>query len=145
MEALDPKTLKSSLVENAVFTAWCYKCYDSDTIDVMYNIREFVPCTADVFMKAKVRLARVDSPEMKSAVDVEKALATAGRDYLRSRILKKNICLKTTKMDKYGRILADVFIDNVNINDELIAIGMVREYSGGKKTAWSINADLTIN
>jgi micrococcal nuclease len=66
----------------------------------------------------------------------EKLAGKASRDYLRSRILGKEVILETIKdkQGKYGRYLAEIWLEEdgaiVNINDELVAKGFAeyKEY-----------------
>ena len=46
------------------------------------------------------------------------------------------VTIKTTKdgRGKFGRILGEIFIEDVNINQQLVAEGHAVEYFGGKKT-----------
>ena len=96
--------------------------YDGDTItvdiDLGMNIWK---------MDVKMRLARIDTPEMRG---VEKAAGKVVRDYVRGMILDKDVVIKTEKdkTGKYGRYLAEVFIDDMNVNDHLLEEGMATEY-----------------
>jgi len=94
------------------------KVYDGDTvtvdIDVGFNI---------TMKREKVRLFRINTPEIRGA---EKPLGIISRDWLRGKILDKEIMLVTVKdkKGKYGRWLADIWIDGVCVNDELVSNGL---------------------
>lgn len=94
------------------------KVYDGDTvtvdIDVGFNIS---------MKKEKIRLYRINTPEVRG---VEKPQGIISRDWLRERILNKQIMLVTVKdkKGKYGRWLADIWIDGVCVNDELVEKGL---------------------
>lgn len=64
----------------------------------------------------------INSPELRGA---EKEAGRAARDQLRIQILHKDILIKTfkDKKGKYGRYLATVFHDGVNINEWLVQNG----------------------
>ena len=65
----------------------------------------------------KVRLARLNAPELSTPE------GPAFRDWLRNRLANHKIVLRTIKdkKEKYGRWLGEVWIDDVNVNDEIIA------------------------
>jgi endonuclease YncB( thermonuclease family) len=42
--------------------------------------------------------------------------------------------LKNVSTEKYGRILADVYVDHVNINKWMLENKLAVPYDGGKKT-----------
>jgi endonuclease YncB( thermonuclease family) len=48
-------------------------------------------------------------------------------------ILHKNVTLKNLHNEKYGRILADVYYDELHINEWLITNRMAVKYEGGTK------------
>ena len=101
--------------------------YDSDTITVSvmlgFNISIILKC----------RLYGINGPELRTKDDDEKRRGYLARDYLRERILNKEVILKTYKPDKYGRVLAEVYLDDIHINAELIEKGHAVPYFGGKR------------
>jgi len=56
----------------------------------------------------------------------EREKGIISRDWLRQRILYKEVVLVTLKdkKGKYGRWLAEVWIDDVRVNDELVDEGL---------------------
>ena len=54
-------------------------------------------------------------------------------DRLRSgRIIE----LRNIQRDKYFRILAEVWIDGRNLNDQLVKAALARIYDGGQREGW---------
>jgi endonuclease YncB( thermonuclease family) len=49
----------------------------------------------------------------------------------------KTVTLKNVKNEKYGRILADVFVGDLHVNKYMIDKGLAIEYDGGSKTSRS--------
>ena len=98
--------------------------YDGDTITVDIDLGFHVH-----MKKEKFRLYRINTPEVRGP---EKEQGYVSRDWLRERILNKEIIIAThkDKKGKYGRWLADVWIDDVCINDELVEKGLAeyKEY-----------------
>ena len=61
-------------------------------------------------------------------------MAIECRDKLSSLILNKYISLKNIQNEKYGRILATIYLNDVCINDMLIKERYAVKYDGKKKT-----------
>lgn len=84
-----------------------------------------------------VRVAGVDTPELRGKCPAEKVLARKARAFTRSALLSaKTIELRNLRRDKYFRILADVCIDGEPLADQLISSGVGYRYEGGKKQGW---------
>ena len=97
------------------------KMYDGDTITV------FVDLGFNTTRLEVLRLARINAPEIRGE---ERSAGLASREYLIERLeaavnMHKNITIKTYKdhKGKYGRYIADVFVDGVCINDEMVNEG----------------------
>ena len=75
----------------------------------------------------------VHTPEIKGHSEEEKQVAKNVRDILCDKILHCVVFLKNVQTDKYGRILADVYLDDLHINKWLIDNKFAVEYDGGKK------------
>ncbi len=106
--------------------------YDGDTFYV--NINQW----PDIIGKnIAIRLKNVDTPEMKGACYQEILKAREAKKFtvqaLRSA---KKIELKNMSRDKYFRIDADVFVDDVDLAQELIKHQLGVAYSGGIKPDW---------
>lgn len=78
-----------------------------------------------------IRVAGVDTPEMRGKCKLEKDLARQAKqvtvEALRSA---KVIELRNTKRGKYFRIVADVYVDDKNLTDILISSGLGVAYEG---------------
>lgn len=106
------------------------KVYDGDTITIASKL----PYKSSQMYRFSVRLRGIDSPEIKSKSLAEKDLAMNSKIALSNLILEKNVDLKNISTEKYGRILADVYIDNVNVNTWMLENKLALPYDGGKKT-----------
>jgi len=104
--------------------------YDADTITLQIDLGFCIS------VKEKVRLIGIDTPELRTRNEREKALGYEARDYVRDLILGKEVTITTEKKGKYGRYLANVFYDDININNELIRLGYARAYDGGTREPW---------
>ena len=90
------------------------KVYDGDTITVAAYLKGNPQC-----YRFSVRLRGIDSPEIRTKNESEKAAAILSRDQLLVKILHKIVYLKNIGKEKYGRLLADVFYNDVNCNQFL--------------------------
>eukprot|EP00397_Hematodinium_sp_SG-2012_P060363 GEMP01078521.1.p1 GENE.GEMP01078521.1~~GEMP01078521.1.p1 ORF type:complete len:174 (+),score=36.55 GEMP01078521.1:72-524(+) len=113
--------------------------YDGDTVTIAALP---FPCkcmgTPSLF---KVRLDGIDSPEMRGGTKTakEKAAAVKSRDALKEQIMGKIIKLECVSFDKYGRLLATILYNDVNMNAWMIENGYAVEYDGGKKPMFGEN------
>lgn len=84
-----------------------------------------------------IRIKGIDTPEMRDDRIGVKRKAKQARDYLRRRLLTADVIeLRKVERDKYFRILAEVYVDDVLISKELIAKGLAKPYDGGTKSNW---------
>ena len=105
------------------------KVYDGDTITIASKIFN----QDSVLYRFSVRLNGIDAPEIKGKDEDEKLAAKKSRDALSELILNKYVRLKNIKNEKYGRILADVYLDDLNICEWLLKNRYAIEYDGGTK------------
>lgn len=105
------------------------KVYDGDT----FTIASKLPYELSPIYRFSVRLNGIDAPEMKCKTNVEKLRAVKSRDALSSIILDKKVKLTNIKTEKYGRILADVYLDGTHINQWMLDNKHAVQYNGGTK------------
>lgn len=105
------------------------KVYDGDTITIAAKL----PYIESPLYRFPVRLNGIDTPELKGATEDEKTAAKQARDALSHLILHKKVTLRNVQNEKYGRILAEVYLDNVCINEWLIKERYAVKYDGGTK------------
>ncbi len=111
------------------------KCYDADTITIASKL----PYKESPLYRLSVRLTGIDAPEIKGKSEEEKEIAKQARDFVSNLILNKYVRLENVESEKYGRILADVYIGDVHLNDLLIKERYAVKYGGGTKlkpTSW---------
>jgi len=105
------------------------KIYDGDTITIAAKL----PYPKSPVYRIAVRLNGIDTPEIKGQTQKEKDLAKKIRDTLQTKLMNKIVQLKNTSSEKYGRLLADVYLDGVCINTWMIEQGFAVRYDGGTK------------
>lgn len=113
------------------------KVYDADTITIASKL----PYDNSPMYRLSVRLNGIDTPEVKGkgVLDEEKEAAKIARDFVSNLVLNKYVKLENIQSEKYGRILADVYIGDVNLNELLIKQRYAVSYDGGTKkkpTSW---------
>ena len=105
------------------------KVYDGDTITIATTL----PIIDSPLYRFSVRLNGIDTPEMKGTTDDEKTAAVEVKNILTTMLLNKKVVLKNLQNEKYGRILADVYLDDLCINDWLLRERLAVKYDGGTK------------
>ena len=110
------------------------KVYDGDTITIASRL----PYPNTPVYKFNVRLLGIDCPELKGSADKEKELAILARDALRARIYGRTVTLKNVGTEKYGRLLANVYLNGENLNEWMISNNYAIKYDGKTKTKPSI-------
>lgn len=105
------------------------KVYDGDTITIASRL----PYHSSPLYRLSVRLDGIDTPEIKGKTEDEKEAARNARDAVSNLIMQKYIRLENVKSEKYGRILADVYIGDIHLNQWLIDNRYAVAYDGGTK------------
>jgi endonuclease YncB( thermonuclease family) len=105
------------------------KVYDGDTITVASKL----PYPSSPLYRFSVRLNGIDCPEIKGKDENEKKCAQIAKQEMSDLILNKIVSLKNVQTEKYGRILADVYIGDLHVNKHLIEKRLAISYDGGTK------------
>ncbi|MCG7868176.1 MAG: thermonuclease family protein [Candidatus Thiodiazotropha taylori] len=91
--------------------------YDGDTVtaDIDLGLSTWVH-------GEKLRLYRINAPEVRGA---ERTVGLESRDWLREKVLGKTVIIQTIKdrKGKYGRYLAEIWLNQQNMNDLIVAAG----------------------
>ncbi len=95
--------------------------YDGDTVTAVVDLG-FLH-----YQEMKLRLYGIDTPELRGE---EREAGLIVRDILRGLILNKEVEIHTykDKQGKYGRYLATIVLDGININQWLLDEGHAQEY-----------------
>lgn len=107
------------------------KVYDGDTLTIATKL----PYKKSPLYRLSVRLRGIDTPEIKGTSEEEKQAAKLVRDFVHSIAMNKYVELRNVTSEKYGRLLADVYIDNVHLNELLLLLRYAVKYDGGTKQA----------
>ena len=112
-----------------------YKCtvvnvVDGDTVDVDIDLG------FGVWMrKQRIRMYGIDAPESRTSDKVEKVYGMAAKDFVIKWTNAGDLVLKTFKdgKGKYGRILGELWYNDVNINQRMIEEHHAVKYYGQSK------------
>lgn len=94
--------------------------YDGDTIWIITNISDpnNLDCPLNQLRKINIRLARIDTPEMKGVTPEVKAKAVAARDHVRDLILDKLVYFKLgnfgvggESLDSFKRQIGEIYFE----------------------------------
>jgi len=107
------------------------RCYDGDTITIVSNPYGEV-------CRFTVRISGLDTPELRGGASLEQSAAEIVRDELMKMILNKYVRIKVQGNDKYGRLLADIWLDedSDSINKWLLDNKYAIPYDGGKRSVF---------
>jgi micrococcal nuclease len=105
------------------------KVVDGDTLDVLLDVG------FSMFRKERIRLKGIDAPETATRDLKEKEMGKQAKAFAAGWLkAQSRLTARTTKDDKYGRILADIHGDSgVCLNEEMVRRGYAWEYDGGTK------------
>ena len=117
-----------------------YKCkvkrvVDGDTMDVILDLG------FDIHHAVRVRMAGIDTPESRTRDLDEKARGKLAKEFLKNWVTeyennKKNIVIKTKKekaKGKFGRVLGELWVEGVNVNEDMMESYHAVPYSAQNK------------
>ena len=104
------------------------ECYDGDT------------CTT--IDGEIIRLACIDTPEIKG-IKADPIPALRARDFLNKLIANEEVSIRRITIDRYGRSVAEIFKDNINIQELIVKEGLGKVYKKyAHQCEWSRNSQL---
>lgn len=102
------------------YKAFITAVYDGDTVTANIDLG------CNVWLHGeKLRLFGIDAPEVRGE---EREEGLKSRDWLRSVILNREVVVKTKKdkKGKYGRYLAEILVEGVDVATLSVAAGMAQ-------------------
>ena len=104
---------------------------DGDTVDVILDLG------FDILYKSRVRLYGIDTPESRTRNKDEKARGKMASAVLKEAIEDGEKVVIQTKLKgsrgKFGRVLGDVVVDDININQLMVKCHLAVAYHGQSK------------
>lgn len=114
-----------------VFLAQVLTVTDGDTF------RARIEVWTGVEVVTAVRVAGIDTPELRGKCPAEKSAALKAKARLGELLAAGPVTVTAVMNDKYaGRVDALVMVNGVRVADTLIAEGLARVYSGGPRAGW---------
>lgn len=108
------------------------KVYDGDTITIASKIENLKD---SLVYRFSVRLNGIDTPEIRGKNEDEKEIAKKARDSLSQLILGKIVTLKNVETEKYGRLLAELYLEDIHLNQWMLEKRYAVKYGGGTKNS----------
>ena len=104
---------------------------DGDTIDVILDLG------FDIMFRSRVRLYGIDTPESRTRNKDEKVRGKMAGSFLKDAVDSgAQVVIQTKLKDsrgKYGRVLGNVIVDGININQQMIDNYLAVAYFGQSK------------
>ncbi len=120
----------AAIAAPGTYAARVLRIVDGDTLEA--QVATWPGQTVEV----KVRLRGIDAPELDGACREETARADAAREAL-ARLASGDVVLSEVGPDRYyGRVVARVAANGVDLGAALMAAGHARAYGGRKRTGW---------
>jgi len=117
------------------------KVVDGDTIDVVLDLG------FDILYKSRVRLYGIDTPESRTRDKDEKVRGKMAGSFLKRAVKNGTKVVIQTKLKdsrgKYGRVLGNVIVDGLNINETMVKNYLAVAYFGQSKD--DVEAEHLIN
>ena len=110
------------------YEAELIKVLDGDTIDC------YIDLGFDLKIKKRIRYMGIDTWESRTRDLDEKKKGLEAKAFTKEMLSNcEEIVIDSYGKGKYGRVLADVWCDGLNLNEQLIRYGHAYHYDGGKK------------
>jgi len=109
------------------YNAKTLRVVDGDTVDAMIDLG------FDTWKKVRIRMMGINTPESRTRDLEEKKRGLAAKDRLIELLGDGNFTLQSHGVGKYGRCLGEIFIEDMNVNKQLITEGHAVAYHGGAR------------
>lgn len=104
---------------------------DGDTVEVEAHI------WPGHTVQTGVRLAGIDTPELRGRCPEEIGQAQAARDVLEDMVRDRKLALRNVEEGKFaGRVVATLLVDGQDAGAALVDLGLARRYDGGRREGW---------
>ena len=110
-----------------VYKAKIINVVDGDTVDAIIDLG------FGVSFNTRLRLSGIDTMETNDKDATKKALGLKAKERVKELLTNKDVTLQSFKEDKYGRYLAEIYVNDIQVNQLLINEGLAVPYFGGTK------------
>jgi micrococcal nuclease len=104
------------------YSAKVIRIIDGDTIELDIDLG------FTLHIHQRCRLYGIDAPEVRTRDLEEKERGMKAKFWITHQLLNKEVKVKTYKDDKYGRMLAEIFYNGENVNEDMIKRGLAKKY-----------------
>lgn len=111
-------------MEPYIYKAKVEKVVDGDTIEVTIDVG------FHLFTKRRLRLLRVNTAELHAAEAEVRAKANTAKERMAELLTGRDVLIRTEKSDSFGRFLAEVWLNQLNVNDWLLTQGLAVPFKG---------------
>lgn len=131
-----------ALMLAATATAAQYGPYQAQLVRVLdgdtFDLRVYIWMQPQYEPPLRIRLTDTEAPELNASAACERALAVQSRDRAAALLMRARIIEVTDVQgtDSFGRYLARVLVDGIDVGDSLKAEGLARSYRRGDRAGW---------
>ncbi len=111
------------------FKAKVKRVVDGDTLDVEIDLGFHLT------LSERIRLIGVDTPETRTSDPVEKANGLKSKEFVTGFCRDGNVVLQVHGFGKFGRPLADLYVDGVCLNERTGQILCIQPYMDARTMA----------
>ena len=107
------------------------KIIDGDTVDVDIDLGFGI-----ILAKQRIRLFGIDTPESRTRDKEEKYYGKLSAAFLHDKCPRGSYITLRTHLDKkgkFGRILGEIIVDDINLNQQMVEENLAVEYHGQSK------------
>ncbi|KCZ79276.1 hypothetical protein H312_03334 [Anncaliia algerae PRA339] len=101
---------------------------DGDTVKFSYK-----PCLGKYGKEMTLRLMGIDAPEIAFGNKPGQPLGDVSKLFVEEKCLKKTVKVHLIDIDRYNRIVANIFINNISLSLLLVRNGLAFVYKGNVK------------
>jgi micrococcal nuclease len=110
-----------------LYNAFITNVVDGDTVDAEIDLG------FNIKWSNRLRLNGIDTPELHSSCQQIRKQAVMAKEYLASLVLNQNVTIQSFGQEKFGRYLADIYVNGEKVNQVMIDKSHALPYFGGKK------------
>jgi micrococcal nuclease len=115
------------LTPDYTYVAKIVNVVDGDTVDAIVDLG------FTVSVAVRFRLYGIDTMETNDKDATKRDLGQRAKKFVADKLTNQTVTLRSYKTDKYGRWLAEIFVDGNSVNKQLLTEGLAVEYFGGTK------------
>lgn len=109
------------------YSAYVTEVYDGDSVTIDRQLKGIPKDRLSGLWEhnVKTRLTRINAPEIRGGTNESKAAAKISQSFLASLVKGKVVEIVTNndREDHYGRLLIEIWVDDINVNDRMVEAG----------------------